>query len=177
VILGRPFLAMANALINYRTGVMKISFENMTVELNIFHIRKQPPEYDEMKQVCLIEEIMEEVVEESSIEDPLEACFAQFREDLDLDKLIEQVDAILESAPLVISEKEETVVLDPPKKELKPLSDNLKYKFLGPAESSSVIIASDLVDAQEEKLLDVLREQKEAIGWTIENIRGSTSRW
>jgi hypothetical protein len=33
VILGRPFLATANALINYRTGVMKISFGNMTVEL------------------------------------------------------------------------------------------------------------------------------------------------
>ena len=69
---------MANALINCRTGVMKISFRNMTVELNIFHIMKQPLEYDEVQQVCLIEEIMEEVVEESSMEDPLEACFAQF---------------------------------------------------------------------------------------------------
>jgi hypothetical protein len=28
---------------------------------------------------------MEEVIEESSIEDPLEACLAQFGEDLDLD--------------------------------------------------------------------------------------------
>jgi hypothetical protein len=36
VILGRPFLATANALINCRTGAMKISFGNMTVELNIF---------------------------------------------------------------------------------------------------------------------------------------------
>jgi hypothetical protein len=35
-----------------------------------------------------------------------------------------------------------------------------------------MIIASDLVDAQEEKLLDVLREHKEAIGWTIEDIKG-----
>jgi hypothetical protein len=35
-----------------------------------------------------------------------------------------------------------------------------------------VIIASDLVDAQEEKLLDVLRKHKEAIGWTIEDIKG-----
>jgi hypothetical protein len=35
-----------------------------------------------------------------------------------------------------------------------------------------VIIASDLVDDQEEKLLDVLREHKEAIGWTIEDIKG-----
>ena len=55
---------------------MKISFENMIVELNIFHIRKQPLDYDEVQQVCLIEEIIDEVVEESSIEEPLEACFA-----------------------------------------------------------------------------------------------------
>jgi len=38
VILGWPFLAMTNALINCKTGVMKISFGNMTVELNIFDI-------------------------------------------------------------------------------------------------------------------------------------------
>jgi hypothetical protein len=90
---------------------------------------------------------MEEAVEESSMEDPLEACFTQFGDDLDLDKLLEQADAILETAPLVSSEKEDTVVPDPPKKELKSLPDNLKYKFLGPAESFLVIIASDLVDA------------------------------
>ena len=125
-----------------------------------------------MHQVCLIEEIIDEVIEESSIEDPLEACFAQFVEDLDLDKLIEQANALLETAPLVSSEKEETVVPDPPKKELKLLLENLKHKFLGPVESLLVIIASDLVDAQEEKLLDILREHKEAICWTIEDIMG-----
>jgi hypothetical protein len=172
VILRRPFLATANALINCRSGVMKISFGNMTVELNIFHIRKQPLEYDEAHQVCLIEDIIDEVVEESIIEDPLESCFAQFEEDLDLDKLIEQVDTLLETAPLVSNEKEETAVSDPPKKELKPLPDSLKYKFLGPTDSLPMIIASDLIDAQEEKLLDVLREHKEVIGWTIEDIKG-----
>jgi hypothetical protein len=84
---------------------MKISFGNMTMELNIFHIRKQPLDYDEMNQVCLIEEIIDEVIEESSIKDPLEACLAQFGEDLDLEKLMEQVDALLETAPLVSKEK------------------------------------------------------------------------
>jgi hypothetical protein len=69
-----------------------------------------------------------------------------------------------ETTPLVSEEKEETVVPDSPKKELKPLPDNLKYKFLGPAESLPVIIASNLIHAQEEKLLGVLREHKEAIG-------------
>jgi hypothetical protein len=37
VILGRPFLAIANACINCRTGVMEISFGNMKVRLNIFN--------------------------------------------------------------------------------------------------------------------------------------------
>jgi hypothetical protein len=170
VILGRPFLSAANALINCRSGVMKISFGNITVELNIFHIRKQPLDYDQMNQVCLIEEILDEVIEESSIEDPLEACLAQFGEDLDLDKLMEQADALLETTPLVSEEKE--AVLDSPKKELKPLPDSLKYKFLGPAEFLPVIIASNLKDTQEDKLLEVLREHKEAIGWTIEDIKG-----
>jgi hypothetical protein len=62
--------------------------------------------------------------------------------------------------------------LIPPKKELKQLPDSLKCKFLGPAESLPVIIASDLKDAQEEELLEVLRKHKEAIGWTIEDIKG-----
>jgi hypothetical protein len=42
--------------------------------------------------------------------------------------------------------------------------ENLKYKFLDPADTLPVIIGSDLHVAQEEKLLDVLREHKEAIG-------------
>jgi hypothetical protein len=46
------------------------------------------------------------------------------------------------------------------------------YKFLGPAETLPVIIASDPHAAQEERLLDVLREQNQAIGWTIDDIKG-----
>jgi hypothetical protein len=65
---------------------------------------------------------------------------------------------------MVSSEKEKIAVPDSPKKEPKPLLDSLKYKFLGPANTLPVIIASDLIDAQEEELLDVLREHKGAIG-------------
>jgi hypothetical protein len=168
VILGRPFLATANALINCRTGVMKISFSNMTVELDIFDINKKPRDCDEIGSACLIEEIIEEAVEASSLEDPLEACIAQFGEDLDLDKLLEKADAILESATLVSSE-EETTVSEPTKKEPKPRLDNLEYEFLGPADCLLVSIASELISVQEKKVLDVLREHKEAIGWTIED--------
>ena len=41
IILGRPFLATANAIINFRNGVMQLTFGNMTLELNIFHLNKQ----------------------------------------------------------------------------------------------------------------------------------------
>ncbi|XP_075483643.1 uncharacterized protein LOC142523798 [Primulina tabacum] len=39
---GRPFLATSNALINCRNGIMKLSFGNMTLELNVFNLCKQP---------------------------------------------------------------------------------------------------------------------------------------
>ena len=38
IILGRPFLATANAIINCRNGFMQLTFGNMTLELNIFHL-------------------------------------------------------------------------------------------------------------------------------------------
>ena len=38
IILGRQFLATANAIINFRNGVMQLPFGNMTLELNIFHL-------------------------------------------------------------------------------------------------------------------------------------------
>ena len=42
IILGRPFLATANAIINFRNGVMQLTFGDMTLELNIFHLNNQP---------------------------------------------------------------------------------------------------------------------------------------
>ena len=41
IILGRPFLATANAIINCRNGVMQLTFGNMTFELNIFHLNSK----------------------------------------------------------------------------------------------------------------------------------------
>ena len=62
IILGRPLLATSNAIINCRNGVMQLTFENMTLELNIFHLSKkhmQPVEEDP-EEVCIIDTILEE---------------------------------------------------------------------------------------------------------------------
>ncbi|XP_059591059.1 uncharacterized protein LOC132253323, partial [Vitis vinifera] len=38
IILGRPFLATSNAIINCRNGLMQLTFGNMTLDLNIFYM-------------------------------------------------------------------------------------------------------------------------------------------
>ena len=58
IILGRPFLATSNAIINCRNGVMQLTFGNMTLELNIFHLSKKHKLVEDDKQgadeVCSI---------------------------------------------------------------------------------------------------------------------------
>ena len=40
IILGRSFLATSNEIINFQNGFMQLTFGNMTLELNIFHLSK-----------------------------------------------------------------------------------------------------------------------------------------
>ena len=63
-------------------------------------------------------------------------------------------------------------VVSPVALELKPHPDFIKSTFLGLDESWPVIIASDLDQDQEDKLISLLRENKEALGWTLGDIKG-----
>ncbi|XP_073049540.1 uncharacterized protein [Primulina eburnea] len=64
---GRPFLATSNALINCRNGIMKLSFDNMTLELNVFNLCKQLHDKgDESEDENLIETLVEENIQEGS---------------------------------------------------------------------------------------------------------------
>ena len=60
IILGRPFLATANAIINCRNGVMQLIFGNMTLELNIFHLSNKHKlvenENQVTDQVCSVDQ-------------------------------------------------------------------------------------------------------------------------
>ncbi|KAL5574568.1 hypothetical protein UlMin_016267 [Ulmus minor] len=58
LILGRPFLATANALINCRNGLMTLSFGNMTLEVNVFRVSRQPHEEDECFDTYMIDELI-----------------------------------------------------------------------------------------------------------------------
>ncbi|KAL3579616.1 hypothetical protein D5086_017451 [Populus alba] len=68
VILGRPFLATSNALINCRNGLMKLSFGNMTLEMNIFNIYKQPGDDNDLQEVDFIEKLVHDQFQTTSSE-------------------------------------------------------------------------------------------------------------
>ena len=58
IILGRPFLATSNTLINCRNGLMKLTFENMTIDLNVFNVGNQSNDlYEQPVGVNLIDEV------------------------------------------------------------------------------------------------------------------------
>ena len=73
IILGRPFLATSNAIINCQNGVMQLTFGNMILELNIFHLSKKhmQPVEDDCEEVCIIDTILEEQANEQQVQDLL----------------------------------------------------------------------------------------------------------
>jgi hypothetical protein len=96
VILGCPFLATSNALINCRNVLMKI-FGNMTLKMNIFNICKQPRDDNDLQEVDFIEELVYHQLEStlSKIEldesEDLQMIYSQ--EEITDEKGTENVDA------------------------------------------------------------------------------------
>ena len=60
----------------------------------------------------------------------------------------------------------------PPKMEQKPLPSHLKYAYLGVESALPVIISASLTAIEEEKLLRVLRDHKQALGWSLADLKG-----
>ena len=66
----------------------------------------------------------------------------------------------------------EELPMDEPTLELKTLPSTLKYAFLDEEKAKPVIILSKLDINQEKQLLEVLRWNEDAIGWTLTNLKG-----
>ena len=118
MILGRPFLATSNALINCRSGVLKLSFRNMTLELNIFNTCKQHRDEEDVHEVDLIETPVQEQFIKTCFSNPLEACLVNSSDfNFDENTKIAYTYCLLESA-----------------QELEGSNWKLKYKELPPHE-------------------------------------------
>ncbi|WJZ87893.1 hypothetical protein VitviT2T_007241 [Vitis vinifera] len=178
IILGRPFLATSNAIINCRNGLMQLTFGNMTLELNIFHMSKKqitPEEEEGPEEVCIIDTLVEEHCNQN-MQDKLNESLGDLEE-----RLSEPVDVLAtlqswrrkeEILPLFNKEEGEAAEEETPKLNLKPLPVELKYTYLEENNQCPVIISSSLTSHQEISLLEVLKRCKKAIGWQISDLKG-----
>jgi hypothetical protein len=116
IILGRPFLATSNALINCRNGLMKLSFGNMTLEMNIFNICKQPGDDNDLQEVDAIEELvydqLESTLSKIELDESEDLQMIYFQEEITNEKGTENIDANLLSTMTTDSTSDITTIND-----------------------------------------------------------------
>ena len=132
IILGRPFLSTSNAIINCQNGFMQLTFGNMTLELNIFHLGKRHmhSEEDDFEKVCILDTIMEEQANQQQVQEiltsELSECLVEQHEHQELGLMQGYWSRKVEILPLLTGDEPK----EPQQLELKPLPAELKYAFL-----------------------------------------------
>ena len=174
IILGRPFLATSNAIINCRNGVMQLTFGNMTLKLNIFHLSKRHmhSEEDDCEEVYIIDAILEEQANEQQVQDlltpELSECPEVQQEPQGTNLVQGYWKRKIEILPLLTGDEPK----EPQQLDLKPLPAELKYAFLEENEQCPIVISSLLTTTQEHNLLHLLKNNKQALGWKISDLKG-----
>ena len=178
IILGRPFLAAGRAMIDVQRGELKLRVQEEEVKFNVFEAVRHPAESD----TCFMAEIVEAIVSSrSGLTDPLETNLVENEsENLseEAEEYVKWMDSFGHNRRKYFESLGEGVktpvpsVEQPPKLEQKPLPSHLKYAYLGVESTLPVIISASLTALEEEKLLRVLRDHKQALGWSLANLKG-----
>ncbi|KAK9128819.1 hypothetical protein Syun_017616 [Stephania yunnanensis] len=189
VCLARSLFKDAKTKIDVHNGSLTMEFDGELIKFNIYDAMRHPCDTSSM---VLALDSMDSLVQDTFLmkgddmkvvlENHLDSnylrqqCFA-------LDTEIEELISKLDSAPLYfptlayldLPASNSTLlpsIEQAPTLELKPLPSHLKYVFLGENDTLPVIISTKLTLPEEEKLIQVLQEFKEALGWTIADIKG-----
>ena len=129
----------------------------------------------------MIEEVEAIVPSHSGLIDPLEASLVQSaKEELseEAEEYVKWMDSFQPNKRKYyepLGENTQTSVPSverPPQLEQKPLPGHLRYAYLRESSTLPVIILASLTAVEEEKLLRVLRDHKNAIGWSLTDLKG-----
>ncbi|RDX62511.1 hypothetical protein CR513_59143, partial [Mucuna pruriens] len=144
LILGRPFLMIAKMKIEVYVGMLSMEFgDNL-----------HPTEHHSLFGIDMIDKLVEEHTQ-------LDPCSDE------MPSFVEIIN-VLDCAASVVRAVESIEMSEVPN--LKPLPSHLKYDYLDDHQQFPVIIANNLHQEQEEKLLQVLRDHKKAIGWKLSDL-------
>ncbi|GKA86041.1 putative nucleotidyltransferase, ribonuclease H [Tanacetum coccineum] len=178
IILGRPFIATTRVMIDVQEGKLSLMVRNETTTFNIGKSMKSKHSRDDYLYCVdhtakLIQEQWVDTVnhdgkwtEEDEEEDSNKALVVSFY------PRIEPVEPLEWKAS---SNQLKPSSVEPPKLELKELPEHLEYAFLEEDNQLPVVIASALSTDEKTRLLEVLRNHKGAIAWSIADIKGIDS--
>ncbi|GJU34867.1 reverse transcriptase domain-containing protein [Tanacetum coccineum] len=195
LILGRPFLRKARALIDVHVNVIDVACEEYAQEVLRFLdnstsgiptpsdpiIAFSSPSFTTFEGGDFILEEIEACLSSDSILQGIDD--ADFDPEGDI-RLLEKLLNNDPSSPLPPKElnfkKLKTIkssIDDPPELELKDLPSHLEYAFLEGTDKLTVIISKKLNGEEKAALLKVLKLHKWAIAWKISNIKGIDPRF
>ncbi|CAJ2658862.1 unnamed protein product [Trifolium pratense] len=180
LILGRPFMKTARMMIDIDDGVMKVRVQDEEVSFNLWEAIKHPNEKDICFKLDATDEAILDVRKQAHQPSSLEQALTESFEALDPEKeeevesFLKQLDALKEVTPLEakIEELKNNERPGEVKLELKTLPSHLKYAFLEEEEKKPVIISNSLSADEEKSLIQILKENKEAIGWSLSDLKG-----
>ncbi|XP_050897066.1 uncharacterized protein LOC127103868 [Lathyrus oleraceus] len=169
IILGRPFLATARAIIDVKKGMLTIKVGEETVEFLLAKFLQAPAIVDSCCLLDVIDECVKEMEKEPirytevlKVPTPLIFEDDNWHEPYVDDSLRECL--ALTPNPIPCPEK--------PSLEIKTLPKDLRYELLDTDRERPVIVNPDLGQIETEKLLHVLRKYPTTLGYNISDLKG-----
>lgn len=192
IILGRTFLATGKTIIDVHQGKLTLCFGDEEVVFKVFNSIKKPSSFAScnfIQDVDVTDAVVSSNFQDLRIEDTLEKILTIEDHDILVGNEDEEIllylgahqlqgkwrDRRFEELEKGNAPKYKPSIEEAPELELKPLPSNLKHAFLQPLSSLPVIISAPLTCTMEEQLMGVLRDNMEAFGWTIHDIKGISS--
>ncbi|GKE45379.1 reverse transcriptase domain-containing protein, partial [Tanacetum coccineum] len=192
LILGRPFLRTAHALIDVYEGEITLRNDDQSLTLKCGDAPSiSYNNLESLKKVDLIDVACEIYSQEvlgfsdsvaynnpSPYYDPIVSISSPTLTPFDESDflLFEEADAFIAIDDEPVSPVFNATYYDPevklPEVELKELPPHLEYAFLEENNKLPVIISKDLSQDEKTSLINVLKNQKQAIAWKLSDIRG-----
>ncbi|KAK1682587.1 hypothetical protein QYE76_043435 [Lolium multiflorum] len=174
IIFGRPFLNTCGAIIDCKKEKIVTKFAGESYEFNFSKFSKTPykadlPNDDFRVEQCASIALAPNNPLQQHLEDSESEVFREERDELDeifLRQPILKHDLPVEDLGITPPPKEDPVF------DLKPLPDNLKYAYIDDKKTYPVIISAKLSDFEEERLLEILKKHRGAIGYTLDDLKG-----
>ena len=166
-------------MIDVQKGELRLRAQEEEVTFNVFNAIKHPHDTNSCFRVDMLEAIVSsQLVPSEPLETSLTYDDPSSYEDETVQEYVKWMDSfgsnrIKYFESLGASSRQLTFSIEkPPIVEEKQLPSHLRYAYLREESTLPVIISSSLFNMEKGKLLKNLKEHKEAIGWSLANIKG-----